>query len=293
MRGAAVVLLALLGCTVHGQGCGRTPIAPNLNNKGVRDINNEIVGGVNAVPYSWPWQIVWCVNTNGQCSLSCGGSVVARNWVVTAGHCVSGNQNNPGRFMVKAGTFDYASTTANEASVQTSTVQQIFLHPSYGTVGGAPVNDIALVRLAQPLTFTDQVQPVCMPSEDAVQTNPPSMGWTTGWGTTSSGGQVSRQLKQVQVPFVTYQSCRTAYGTALSDSLMTCAGQSGKDACQGDSGGPLVSLSNNGSWFEYGLTSFGQGCALAGYPGVYSRASAFCSWLSTTSGGDVNCARPT
>jgi len=293
MLSGGLILFALL-TGVQAQGCGRTPIAPNTNNKGVRDINNEIVGGVNAVPYSWPWQIVWCVGTNpSTCSLSCGGSIVAPNWIITAGHCVSGNQNNPGRFMVKAGVFDYMGTPGTEQSAQVSQVQRIILHNQYATVSGAPRYDIALVQLATPFTFTNQVQPVCLPSADTAQTNPPSTLWTTGWGTTSSGGQVSRQLKQVLLPTVSNANCQGSYGNAFNGPLMCCAGQSGKDACQGDSGGPLVGLSNNGSWFMYGITSWGQGCALQGYPGVWARTSAFCSWVSTQTGGQVNCAAPT
>jgi len=290
MRG--VVLLALLAVGAQAQGCGRTPIAPNLNNKGVRDINNEIVGGVDAVPGSWPWQIVWCSGTNpATCSLSCGGSVVHQNWVITAGHCV--NAANPGQYTVKAGVFRYGSTTGTESTAQISSVQQIFRHPQYVTVQGAPFYDIAMVRLATPFTFTNNVQPVCLPSADTAQTSPPSAAWVTGWGTTAAGGQVSPTLKQVNVPFVSAASCTQSYGNAANNTLMTCAGRSGKDSCQGDSGGPMVGLSSNGSWFEYGIVSWGQGCAQAGYPGVYARTSAFCSWISSTTGGDVNCARPT
>jgi secreted trypsin-like serine protease len=289
MLSGGLVLLALVA-GVQAQGCGRTPIAPNLNNKGVRDINNDIVGGVNAVPYSWPWQIVWCVGTSpASCSLSCGGSVVHNNWVITAGHCVYGNTGNPGRYLVKAGVFDYTDSSSPSQSVA---VSQIFLHPQYSQTN-APVNDIALIRLATPLSYTNQVQPVCLPSSDSTQTTPPSTGWVTGWGTTSSGGSLSRQLKQVNVPFVSYTSCRNSYGTAINDNLMTCAGITGKDSCQGDSGGPLVALSGNGSWFEYGIVSFGQGCAAPNYPGVYARSQAFCSWVASTTNGDVNCARPT
>jgi len=287
MLSGGLVLLALVA-GVQAQGpCGMTPIAPNLNNKGVRDINNEIVGGVNAVPYSWPWQVLWCVGTNpSTCSLSCGGSVIDRNWVITAGHCVYGNLN-AGSYSVKAGAFQYTESTA---SVQQVRVSQIYLHPNYGQT---PVNDIALIRLATPLSYTNQVQPVCLPTVDSTQTTPPSTAWVTGWGTTTSGGQVSPQLKQVNVPFVSYTSCRNSYGTSINDNLMTCAGIAGKDSCQGDSGGPMVAQSNNGSWFEYGIVSWGRGCALAGYPGVYARMSAFCSWIQSTTNGDVNCARPT
>jgi len=283
------VLLQVVGSLAQ---CGNTPVMPNTNNKGERDINNEIVGGVNAVPYSWPWQIEWCIGSSASsCSLSCGGSVVGNNWVITAGHCVYGQTGNPGQFMVKAGLFDYQATPSSESGSQAVKVAQIYLHPQYSQTS-APTYDIALIRLATPLTYSDHIRPVCLPSADSTQTVPPNMAWVTGWGTTSSGGQVSRQLKQVQVPFVAYSSCQNSYGV-INNNVMVCAGRTGKDSCQGDSGGPLVQKSGNGSWYMYGIVSFGQGCASANYPGVYSRTSAYCNWISTTTGGQVTCSRPT
>lgn len=45
----------------------------------------------------------------GSCDLECGGSVVAENWVVTAGHCVYG-EDSPSNFRVKTGVFEEDST---------------------------------------------------------------------------------------------------------------------------------------------------------------------------------------
>lgn len=76
-------------------------------------------------------------------------------------------------------------------------------------------------------------------------------------------------------------SCKTAYGKQLTE-RMFCAGVKGvggKDACQGDSGGPLVAKGK-----LHGIVSWGRGCALPGYPGVYTRVTAVRQWIRLNSG---------
>uniref|UniRef100_A0A8D0ADB2 trypsin n=1 Tax=Sander lucioperca TaxID=283035 RepID=A0A8D0ADB2_SANLU len=77
-------------------------------------------------------------------------------------------------------------------------------------------------------------------------------------------------LQEVSVPLVSITQCNAAYGIITSN--MICAGlpAGGKDSCQGDSGGPLVTKSGS-TWVQVGVVSFGKGCALPGYPGVYTR----------------------
>jgi len=59
---------------------------------------------------------------------------------------------------------------------------------------------------------------------------------------------------------------------------MICAAysQGGVDSCQGDSGGPLFDASTG---VQYGVVSWGFGCALAGRPGVYAEVALYRSWI--------------
>ena len=53
---------------------------------GTKKPGARIVGGTDAQPGSWPWQVL-LDNTALQGPLWCGGSIVAPYWVVTAAHC--------------------------------------------------------------------------------------------------------------------------------------------------------------------------------------------------------------
>lgn len=48
---------------------------------------------------------------------------------------------------------------------------------------------------------------------------------------------------------------------------------------QGDSGGPMV-IKQGSRWIQAGVVSFGYGCALPEYPGVYARVSQYQQWIS-------------
>merc|ERR1712156_1077435 len=72
------------------------------------------------------------------------------------------------------------------------------------------------------------------------------------------------------------------YGGSITDAMI-CAGYpgvGGKDACQGDSGGPFV-CNDNGKAIIAGVVSWGNGCALPNFPGVYARTTHVLDWIKS------------
>jgi secreted trypsin-like serine protease len=279
MLTTVVVVLSALVAWANAQ-CGNPMIAPD---------ETKIVGGKPAIPYSWCWTVSMCMagTPTGTCASTaqrCGGSIIDNNWVMTAAHCVDGYVTQPGRFRIFAGSN---FLNQNEAGQVTGQISQIIMHPNYNS--RTLTNDIALMRLSTPITYTNHICSVCIPSncDDHLVSGKPVIA--IGWGTTSSGGSISQQLLQVTVPTVSIAQCNQAYGAGAVDSTMLCAGVGGKDSCQGDSGGPLVHKRSNGLWFQCGVVSWGQGCALAAYPGVYSLTSANCAFLRTSTGINTIC----
>lgn len=95
-------------------------------------------------------------------------------------------------------------------------------------------------------------------------------------------GESSPILLAAEVYIVSLEDCARAYtGIATVTPGMICASATNppRDACQGDSGGPLVA--NN---TLIGIVSWGEGCAEAHYPGVYTRVSNYSTWIALTLG---------
>ena len=96
------------------------------------------------------------------------------------------------------------------------------------------------------------------------------------------GGSTPEGLKYVRVPAITNTACNNAYGGSITDAMI-CGGYpgvGGKDACQGDSGGPFV-CNDGGKAVIAGVVSWGNGCALADYPGVYARTTYVLDWIKS------------
>ncbi|GAA6111735.1 uncharacterized protein LOC113660546 [Tachysurus ichikawai] len=160
-------------------------------------------------------------------------------------------------------------------------VKQVIIHPSYN--GATQDNDIALLLLSSSVTFTNYIRPVCLAGQGSSFPDGTNC-LITGWGSIASGVQLPSPgvLQEAKVPTVNKYICDFLLGTGSITTNMICAGylQGGTDTCQGDSGGPMVTK-KGAVWIQTGITSWGEGCAQAYSPGVYTLVSQFQTWISS------------
>lgn len=137
------------------------------------------------------------------------------------------------------------------------TLQAVIHHPQYNSMTFE--NDICLLKLSAPVTFTSYVQPVCLASENSTFFSGIS-SWITGFGLTSKlqniyffiriapdskrvayilkflqlgGSSLPTTLQEANVPIMSNSDCQFYYQNMITNNMI-CAGlrEGGKTTCQ-------------------------------------------------------------
>ncbi|XP_068613041.1 neurotrypsin-like [Brachionichthys hirsutus] len=252
----------------------------------------RIIGGENSLRGGWPWQAaIRLRGSRGDGRLVCGATLIGTCWVLTAAHCFKRYGNSTKQYKVRVG--DYHSLVPEEYEGEYA-VDSIVPHPSYQYDSND--YDLALVRLSpgamgqvpgECVPFSHHVRPACLPVKKERALKQAGNCHITGWGDT--GRSYSKTLQQAPLSILPRRHCQQHFHGAFT-SRMLCAGsihsERRVDSCRGDSGGPLVCERQGGGWVIYGVTSWGHACRTQQSPGVYTKVSAFSSWIHKVIGRD-------
>ncbi|XP_076592861.1 complement C1r-A subcomponent-like [Chaetodon auriga] len=244
----------------------------------------RIIGGGEAPDNTIPWQVL--VNIGG---IRVGGMVIADRWIMTAAHDLTHNRKPVSKERVRI----YMGRTYVKALLRSPALAaSIHIHPEYNNPSGLDFNnDIALIKLQEPITFNSSIMPICLPAEGAPYVTG-VMGLTSGFGIMEIyPPRTATKLKYVQLPVVDQETChdsvnklkKTRNNIPSLTNNMFCAGipEGGKDSCLGDSGGPFA-LSDDGQFWAAGIVSWGVDCGQQGTYRVYTKVINYLDWINQT-----------
>ncbi|XP_037298546.1 trypsin-1 isoform X2 [Manduca sexta] len=236
----------------------------------------RIVGGHNADLNEWPW-IVALFNSGRQ---FCGGSLIDDRHVLSAAHCVAHMTSwDVARLTARLG--DYNIRLSTETQHVERKIKRVVRHRGFDM--RTLYNDVAVLTLDQPVTFTKNIRPICLASGGRQYSG--QTATVIGWGSLRESGPQPSVLQEVSIPVWSNAECRLKYGAAAPGGIvesMICAGKASMDSCSGDSGGPLM-VNEGGIWNQVGVVSWGIGCGKGQYPGVYTRVTSFLPWIQKNS----------
>ncbi|XP_031619833.1 serine protease easter-like [Contarinia nasturtii] len=259
-------------------------------------LQDRIIGGEETRITEFPWMaLIEYTKPTGR-GYHCGGVLINEQYVLTASHCVNGKDLQLLKWTlsgVRLGEWDQRTERDCDDGNCSDPVQDIEVveripHKNYNSNSKAQENDIALLRLARPVSFTDWVKPICLPiGNDIANKNFDGLPLiVAGWGKTENASSSSVKLK-VEIDGVSLSQCNNVYqaqNVVLTNKQLCAGGQPAKDSCRGDSGGPLMSQQKHNLthvyYFLAGVVSFGPSpCGLPGWPGVYTRVDQYIDWI--------------
>ncbi|KAI1709721.1 trypsin domain-containing protein [Ditylenchus destructor] len=279
-----VLLISLFSSWIHSEEfeCG-------VSNFG--SVDNRVVSGDLCKRGELPWIAF---------TRTCTASIISRNYVLTAGHCVDDD--------VREITVGFGVAGKNDPEAIKMTSKNIIRHEknrrckSKGT-GKVPLFDIAVIELTRSLNFSEYVNSICLKKSSEENSNRTALISGFGWNKfvqapLPPGDAKDEKLRRGTAKFVGSEECRkdwSAVEECISEVPLLCAkGEHGVDVYIGDSGGPISVKNekrNDGKtqWMQVGVTSFVDVEAFQFRPSVFTPVTSYCDWITEATKGEVKC----
>ncbi|KTG42036.1 hypothetical protein cypCar_00021759 [Cyprinus carpio] len=251
----------------------------------------RMVGGL--LTASVPWQAMVYLSENILDGGFAGGALIAEQWVLTAGRNLfvgkNQTQTRGKEPLIPKVYLGISKRVHANASTEVS-VEKVFLHPEFQNISEWD-NDLALIKLKEPVKFNESVMPIPLPEigdnqEEKEEEKGIIAGW--GWGKLFTPAPV---LKFLSLPV---RSCKGKYqskvlaSTPNVDDKQFCTGPSKhqENVCFGDAGGALAFLKpNTKTVYAAGILSFDKACSVEEHA-VYTKISAYLPWIHSVMRGD-------
>uniref|UniRef100_A0A336LY85 CSON007469 protein n=1 Tax=Culicoides sonorensis TaxID=179676 RepID=A0A336LY85_CULSO len=263
----------------------------------ISETNGMSVTDHHATLGQFPYMIYLTILKSENNSFACGGSVLTKNYGLTAAHCLTFEKDNQTELAESAHAFmGIVDLEGPEEMDIYRLVSEMIVHEKYQLLGDADFafNDIALIKFEYPIEFCDRVQPITLPRADKHFTRLAVI--EMGWGMTASG-LTSDDLLFATSRVIDNRKCQRKYLRSqrieydITDKMLCVVNTKDSPrggACFGDSGGPLV-LKNTttivgiASWAE--VNEFN--CTKI-YPDVFTRVTKYLDWIEEKVGISIN-----
>ncbi|KAJ8712706.1 hypothetical protein PYW08_008010 [Mythimna loreyi] len=257
----------------------------NENNPEASEVSSSasrIVSGWDALPGQHPHHAALrMVNSAGSVA-RCGGSIIAKEWVLTSANCIA----NQIFIVVRAGVVSLLNP---EYVFETN---KRYTHPLFNVlVTSRQTNNIGLVKLERPVVYTRLLKPIRIQSSaDAYRSYENEQVYTSGHGRTWTNGPLSDVLQWVYLRVISNSQCMRTYTGNIIVNTTICAqyfNVTSQSTCQNDNGGPLVHVGSNGVPTLIGVTSFvNTANCHSGAPIAFTRPGPYLAWFEEVTGID-------
>lgn len=198
----------------------------------------------------------------------CGGALVSPMHVLTSSRCTVND--------IRWAHIGAHNLTESKYGEQIK-VLAVINHPNFST-NIEFSNDFALLELET----ASSIEPVKLAAADDSDFKPTAIATALGWGATSEGGLMSKELLRIAFPLMSDEECDQV--TDIDETMLCAGGVISEDVCKGDTGGPLVleAAGQDGEDVLVGVVSWSRANACGRgpfYPGIYARVSQARSWI--------------